>query len=70
MGYFFFGAFIGSLTTFAAMVLTYCADDKGRVNEELEEKHWNECRQISEYEAENRRMKQQLEQLVEKYENA
>lgn len=68
MGYFFFGAFIGSLTTFSAMVLTYCADDKGRVNKELEEKHWSECRQISEYEAENRRMKQQLEQLIQKYE--
>ena len=68
MGYFFFGAFIGSLATFSAMVLTYCADDKGRVNKELEEKHWSECRQISEYEAENRRMKQQLEQLIQKYE--
>ena len=42
MGYFLAGAFVGSLATFTAMVLVYCADDKGRVNEELEEKQENE----------------------------
>lgn len=69
MGYFLFGAFIGSLATFSAMVLVSCADDKGRVNEELEEKHWSECRQISEYEAENKRLKEQLNNLIAKYES-
>ena len=68
MGYFLAGAFIGSLTTFTVMLLAYCANDNGRINEELEEKHWNECRQIAHYEDENRRMKEQIEQLIKKYE--
>ena len=70
MGYFFTGAFIGSLTTFSAMVLALCADTKKEEKqlEELTEKHWSECRQISEYEAENKRLKEQIEQLIKKYE--
>ena len=70
MGYLLAGAFIGSLTTFFAMVLVICADTKKEEKqlEELTEKHLSECRQISEYEAENKRMKEQIEQLVKKYE--
>lgn len=70
MGYFFSGAFIGSLTTFSAMVLALCADTKKEEKqlEELTEKHWSECRQISEYEAENKRLKEQIEQLIKEYE--
>lgn len=30
---------------------------------EVEDKHWNECRQISEYQAENRAMKECLREL-------
>lgn len=70
MGYLLAGALIGSLTTFSAMVLVICADNKREEKklEELTEKHWNECRQISEYEAENRAMKEKIEQLIRKYE--
>lgn len=70
MGYFFAGAFIGSLTTFSAMVLALCADTKKEEKqlEELTEKHWSECRQISEYEAENKRLKEQIEKLIKEYE--
>ena len=70
MGYLLAGAFIGSLTTFSAMVLVICADTKKEEKrfEELEEKHWSECRQISEYEAENKRLKEQLNNLIDKYE--
>lgn len=70
MGYFFTGAFIGSLTTFSAMVLAFCADTKKEEKqlEELTEKHWSECRQISEYEAENKRLKEQIEKLIKEYE--
>lgn len=70
MGCFFAGAFIGSLTTFSAMVLVMCADNKGdeKQLEELTEKHWSECRQISDYEAENKRLKEQLNNLIDKYE--
>ena len=35
--------------------------------EAAEEKHWNECRQISEYEAENKALKEQLKQAVEDF---
>lgn len=70
MGYFLAGAFVGSLVTFSAMVLVMCADNKGdeKQLEELTEKHWSECRQISEYEAENKRLKEQLNNLINKYE--
>lgn len=30
---------------------------------EVEDKHWNECRQISEYQAENRALKELLREL-------
>ena len=49
MGYLLAGAFIGSLTTFSAMVLVICSDTK-------------KC------EAENKRMKEQIEQLIKEYE--
>ncbi len=32
---------------------------------QYEEKHWNECRQISEYQAENKALKELLKQAVE-----
>lgn len=50
MGYLLAGAFIGSLTTFSAMVLVICADTK-------------------KYEAENKRLKEQLNNLIAKYES-
>ena len=70
MGHFLAGACVGSLTTFFAMVLAMCADNKGdeKQLEKLTEKHWSECRQISEYEAENKRMKEQIEKLIKEYE--
>jgi len=37
--------------------------------EELSEKHWDECRQIAHYEDENKRLKEQLESLIKKYES-
>ena len=71
MGYLLAGAFIGSLTTFFAMALVICADTKKEEKqlEELTEKHLSECRQISEYEAENKRLKEQLNNLIAKYES-
>lgn len=71
MGYFLAGAFVGSIATFSTMVLVMCADNKGdeKQLEELTEKHWSECRQISEYEAENKRLKEQLNNLIAKYES-
>lgn len=50
MGYLLAGAFIGSLTTFSAMVLVICAD-------------------TNKYEAENKRLKEQLNNLIAKYES-
>lgn len=74
MGIFFAGAFVGSLTTFITMCLASCSkpeaenDQHKRQVEELTEKHWNECRQIAHYADENKRMKEQIEQLIKKYE--
>ena len=36
--------------------------------EEVTQKHWNECRQIAHYADENKRMKEQIEQLIKEYE--
>lgn len=69
------GAFIGSLTTFAAMCISYCIksnDNEEELRQQLEEvsqKHYNECGQIAQYEDENRRMKEQLGDLIKKYES-
>ena len=38
--------------------------------EKTEEKHWNECRQISEYQAENKRLKELLRETMEDLEEA
>jgi hypothetical protein len=52
------------------MVLVLCADTKKEEKrlEELTEKHWSECRQIAHYADENKRMKEQIEKLIKKYE--
>lgn len=71
---FFGGAVVGSIITFFAMCFTVCKTPSeneyilSNQLEEVTEKHWNECRQISQYEAENKRMKEQIKQLIEKYE--
>lgn len=68
------GAFVGSLLTFVTMCVSYSIktnkieEELRQQLEELTEKHWSECRQISEYEAENKRMKEQLNNLIDKYE--
>lgn len=72
---FFAGAFIGSLITFAAMCISYCIksnDNEKELRQQLEEvsqKHYNECGQIAHYDDENKRMKQQIKELIEKYES-
>ena len=73
MSYFLAGACVGSITTFLAMAFVVIADDRKdteaeQQKAELEEKHWNECRQIAHYADENKRMKEQIEQLIKKYE--
>lgn len=73
MIYFLAGACVGSLTTFLAMAFVLIADERKdteaeQQKAELEEKHWNECRQIAHYADENKRMKEQIEQLIKKYE--
>ena len=73
MIYFLAGACVGSLTTFLAMAFVLIADDRKdteaeQQKAELEEKHWNECRQIAHYADENKRMKEQIEQLIKEYE--
>lgn len=40
---------------------------KARIKE-LEDKHWAECRQIAHYSDENKRIKEQIEQLIKAYE--
>jgi hypothetical protein len=70
---FFAGAVVGSLTTLISMCFSFLirsGEEKEHLNEleELTDKHWNECRQIAHYEEENRRMKEQIEQLIKKYE--
>jgi len=73
MIYFLAGACVGSLTTFLAMAFVLIADDRKdteaeQQKAELEEKHWNECRQIAHYADENKRMKEQIEKLIKEYE--
>ena len=68
MIYFLAGACVGSITTFLAMVFVIIADDRKdteaeQQKAELEEKHWNECRQIAHYADENKRMKEQMDGL-------
>lgn len=72
---FFAGAFVGSLLTFVTMCLSYSM--KSDVNvcelrqqlEEVTQEHYNECGQIAQYDDENKRMKQQIKELIEKYES-
>lgn len=52
MFYFLAGSFVGSLTTFLAMAFVICADDKKREDAD----------------AENQRIKEELEKLIKKYE--
>lgn len=69
------GGFIGSLITFAAMCISYCIksnDNEKELRQQLEEvsqKHYNECGQIAHYDDENKRIKQQIKELIEKYES-
>ena len=70
---FFAGAVVGSLTTLISMCFAFLVrsnEEKAHQNEleELSDKHWNECRQIAHYADENKRMKEQIEQLIQKYE--
>lgn len=75
MGTFIAGAFYGSLVTFFTMCVAYCFKSSSNENilrqqlEEVAEKHYNECGQIAHYEDENRRMKEQLGDLIKKYES-
>lgn len=72
---FFAGAFVGSLLTFVTMCLSYSIktnENEEELRQQLEEvsqKHYNECGQIAQYEDENRRMKEQLGDLIKKYES-
>jgi hypothetical protein len=72
---FFAGAFIGSLITFVTMCVSYIIksnDNENELRQQLEEvsqKHYNECGQIAHYDDENKRMKQQIKELIEKYES-
>lgn len=52
MFYFLAGSFVGSLITFLAMTFVICADDKKREGAD----------------AENQRIKEELEKLIKKYE--
>lgn len=78
MKIFIAGAFFGSLFNFLIMCLAFCAGEGSEHRayeeentklkkqlEELTEKHLNECRQISEYEAENREMREQINRCIE-----
>lgn len=53
----------------AEIETTYDAEKADRKIEELEEKYWSECRQISEYEAENRELKRLLGMAVKTMNN-
>ena len=72
---FFAGAFVGSLLTFVTMCLSYSIKSDENVRElrqqleEVSQEHYNECGQIAQYEDENRRMKEQLGDLIKKYES-
>lgn len=72
---FIIGAFVGSLLTFVTMCLAYSIttnENEEELRQQLEEvsqKHYNECGQIAQYEDENRRMKEQLDDLIKKYES-
>ena len=68
------GAFVGSLITFVTMCLSYIIttnENEEELTQQLEEvsqKHYNECGQIAHYADENKRMKEQIEQLIKEYE--
>lgn len=68
------GAFVGSLLTFVTMCVSYSIktnkieEELRQQLEEVSQKHWNECRQIAHYSDENKRIKEQIEQLIKKYE--
>jgi hypothetical protein len=72
---FFAGAFIGSLITSVTMCVSYIIksnDNENELRQQLEEvsqKHYSECGQIAHYDDENKRMKQQIKELIEKYES-
>lgn len=69
------GAFVGSLITFVAMCISYVTksnNNESELRQQLEEvsqEHYNECGQIAHYEEENKRLKEQLESLIKKYES-
>jgi hypothetical protein len=68
------GAFVGSLLTFVTMCVSYSIktnkieEELRQQLEEVTQKHWNECRQIAHYSDENKRIKEQIEQLIKEYE--
>ncbi len=72
---FIIGAFVGSLLTFITMCFAYSIttnENEEELRQQLEEvsqNHYNECGQIAQYEDENRRMKEQLGDLIKKYES-
>lgn len=52
-------------TRLAETAACCAADEAAKAYEELEEKHLSECRQISEYEQENRKLKEENRKLRE-----